>query len=473
MSIYFNNNYPGIHPQAYITACDWLNDIASDIKFEENCEKKQLLIDKMYAKCKELYSHLQPFEETIYDDIADRNGEDRPITMLPYNEEEDYCLQAMYIICNIYHNLGVTCDNDTKSQKAVSKENFIIECSNDAMFKIMNDKGYVRYYLERFVERLFHEYDLDKFDREASKEKWAKLLTYMLEDCERPDYKDTPISFLPDLFRQNQDIITRQSGQFYSIMNSVFHNIPYENLEDEILRYLSMQRAIELVHIRVRPDIRQNNDVSYDQNDYLDIITLNDGKLNSEESNNIDSNLEIEEFREDEDKLHSKWFVKLLNSKAKGETDGDKKYNKLKSVSKLYAALKERGAFLSDPTEDLFIYRLTGLMRKNVCFDIDSEENIIKLSLSNSEIGYIFRCLISDDINGPSGLSNVNKYFVSKTGKSMNLAVSTACEIKNYDEDRKKLPSTLCKVIDMLKACGFINVEKMYSKGERGEYQKK
>lgn len=83
----------------------------------------------------------------------------------------------------------------------------------------------------------------------------------------------------------------------------------------------------------------------------------------------------------------------------------------------------------------------------------------IKWNGSNVLLGYFVRCLISDKSNPPKGMKFFADFFESSTGKRMNLATATYEEGKDFDKKRGSLRESFEKAVDILRECGFINVE--------------
>lgn len=105
---------------------------------------------------------------------------------------------------------------------------------------------------------------------------------------------------------------------------------------------------------------------------------------------------------------------------------------------------------------DLFVYRFSGLLKPNKSFPPNDK---IKWNGSNVLLGYFVRCLISDKSNPPKGMKFFADFFESSTGKRMNLATATYEEGKDFDKKRGSLRESFEKAVDILRECGFINVE--------------
>lgn len=149
-----------------------------------------------------------------------------------------------------------------------------------------------------------------------------------------------------------------------------------------------------------------------------------------------------------------KWYVKVLDSKLRGNSSEEKNAELLRCLSLLYEKLtKDINNLIDTATpKDLFIYRFSGF---NGPFPSE-----IKISWkgSNTFLGYITRCLISDKTNDPMGLRVVASFFHSKSGKPMNLSVKDY-SFKDYEREKNCLHPDFVKAVELLRRCGFINVE--------------
>ena len=146
----------------------------------------------------------------------------------------------------------------------------------------------------------------------------------------------------------------------------------------------------------------------------------------------------------DEDKEHKKWFVKVLTSKYKT--------NVKDCLSNLYNKLLEDGYIGKETDKDLFIYRFSGIGTPK-----DLEE-VIKWKGPNVLLGYIARCLLSDDKQPPMGLGKVATFFESDSGKKMNLSTE---DFSNYDFEKQKgvFNNYFIEAVELLRDCGFCKVE--------------
>ncbi len=146
----------------------------------------------------------------------------------------------------------------------------------------------------------------------------------------------------------------------------------------------------------------------------------------------------------DEDKEHKKWFVKVLTSKYKT--------NVKDCLSNLYNKLLEDGYIGKETDKDLFIYRFSGIGTPK-----DLEE-VIKWNGPNMLLGYIARCLLSDDKQPPMGLGKVATFFESDSGKKMNLSTKDI-PTNDYEGEKQDLNRTFVTAVELLKGSGFRNAE--------------
>lgn len=102
---------------------------------------------------------------------------------------------------------------------------------------------------------------------------------------------------------------------------------------------------------------------------------------------------------------------------------------------------------------DIFIYRFSGF---NGEYPPDMK---IRWKGKNIFLGYIARCLLSDKTNKPEGFDTISSVFQSKSEKGINLATASNCMVDNYEKQKNLLPSDFVKAVDILKKCGFVNVE--------------
>lgn len=185
---------------------------------------------------------------------------------------------------------------------------------------------------------------------------------------------------------------------------------------------------------------------------------------------------EIISLKIDQEPAHKKWFVKVLNSKIPKELI-NKEENKESGIEQdkepeikteekknkdqllyvclncLFNELCDIGCLNSDNENiEVFIYRFSGFNGQY------PPEMKLLWKGKNTFLGYITRCLISDKVNDPVGLGVIASFFQSKSGKPMNLSVQD-CTFKDFDTDKNRLHPDFVKAVELLRKCGFVNVE--------------
>lgn len=159
------------------------------------------------------------------------------------------------------------------------------------------------------------------------------------------------------------------------------------------------------------------------------------------------------DYRKDDNSEHLKWYVSVLSSKYSKDEGDMGLYN---CLSHLYDYCLSKVLIDNTTDRDLFVYRFSGLLKPNKSFPPNDK---IKWNGSNVLLGYFVRCLISDNSNPPTGMKFFADFFESSTGKRMNLATATYEEGKDFDKKRGSLRESFEKAVDILRECGFINVE--------------
>jgi hypothetical protein len=157
-------------------------------------------------------------------------------------------------------------------------------------------------------------------------------------------------------------------------------------------------------------------------------------------------------FNKDHNPNHKEWFIKILSSKIP-ENQSDKDTFILKCLNCLFDELCKMGYL--DPDDEnrlIFIYRFSGF---NDAYPLGWG---LEWKGKNTFLGYIVRCLISDNLTDPVGLGKVASYFISKSRKAMNLSVQS-CTFKDFDNEKNKLNSDFVNAVELLRKCGFVNVE--------------
>jgi hypothetical protein len=114
----------------------------------------------------------------------------------------------------------------------------------------------------------------------------------------------------------------------------------------------------------------------------------------------------------------------------------------------------------NDTSKELFIYRFSGIRKNDQT--INKDEKILWTG-SGVLLGYIARCLFSSPSQPPMVFSKFASFFKHKRGKSFNLSSSAKDQgIQNkddYESRKRSLNKGFFKVVELLRKCGFENVE--------------
>ena len=150
-----------------------------------------------------------------------------------------------------------------------------------------------------------------------------------------------------------------------------------------------------------------------------------------------------------------KWYVTVLNSKLKGNNSKEKNTELSRCLSLLYRELTKEGSNLIDTAtpKDLFIYRFSG---KGESYPLTTK---IKWRGKNVLLGHIVRCLLSDKRNAPEDMGIASEFFESRSGNAINLASAKQVPVNDYEKERNNLDPNFVEAVELLRRCGFINVE--------------
>lgn len=155
----------------------------------------------------------------------------------------------------------------------------------------------------------------------------------------------------------------------------------------------------------------------------------------------------------EKDPNHINWFVKVLSSKIKVDNNSNKELALYNGLNRLFDKLCEKDCLNPDKeNRAVFIYRFSGF---NGAFSPDIK---IHWKGKNVFLGNIVRCLISDKKTDPIGLGKVASFFQSTSEKSINLSVGNNI-VKDFEKEKNNLPSEFVKTVELLRECGFVNVE--------------
>lgn len=186
---------------------------------------------------------------------------------------------------------------------------------------------------------------------------------------------------------------------------------------------------------------------------YLSItVPDNQRQMSSQPDEGSQSTSPQDTIKIDRDKEHKKWFAKVRNSKIPSEQKDKDRYM-YDCLNRLFDELCNDDCLDPDKeNRDIFIYRFSGF---NGQYPPDRK---ILWKGKNLFLGYIARCLLSDKINEPEGFDIINSVFLSKSEKKINCA-SAKNEIVDNFEKKNKLHSDFIKAVELLRKCGFVNVE--------------
>lgn len=150
-----------------------------------------------------------------------------------------------------------------------------------------------------------------------------------------------------------------------------------------------------------------------------------------------------------------KWYVTVLNSKLKGNNSEEKNIELSRCLSLLYNELTKEGSNLIDTAtpKALFVYRFSG---KGESYPLTTK---IKWRGKNVLLGHIIRCLLSDKKNAPKDMGIASEFFESKSGNTINLASAKQVPVNDYEKERNNLDPNFVEAVELLRRCGFINVE--------------
>ena len=151
--------------------------------------------------------------------------------------------------------------------------------------------------------------------------------------------------------------------------------------------------------------------------------------------------------------LREKRHVTVLNSKLKGSNSEEKDRELPRCLSLLYDELTKEGLIDTTSSKSLFVYRFSG---QGEPYPPSSK---INWRGKNVLLGHIIRCLLSDARNTPEDMGIAAEFFESKTGKPINPATARYISVNNYEKERNNLDPNFVEAVELLRRCGFINVE--------------
>lgn len=158
-------------------------------------------------------------------------------------------------------------------------------------------------------------------------------------------------------------------------------------------------------------------------------------------------------FAESHNSKNEKLFVRVLKSKIplnRGKDENDVLVN---CLSKLYDIIKNESDTDYEVSKPIFIYRFSGIGRS-----FPYHKRII-WNNPNVLLGHIVRCLISDKYNPPMDFVAIKSFFISESGKEINLASAGYVDVKDFEKQKDGLPKYFVEAVEILRSCGFTNVE--------------
>lgn len=187
----------------------------------------------------------------------------------------------------------------------------------------------------------------------------------------------------------------------------------------------------------------------------IDISMLTNGNENiaSNKLDNEPNNYQTVNYKDQDPEHRKKWFSKVRDSKIPSE-QADKDQYMYDCLNRLFDELCNIDCLDPDKeNRDIFIYRFSGFN------GIYPPEIKIRWKGKNIFLGYISRCLLSDKTNEPEGLGIISSVFLSESEKEINLATAKNCMVDNYEEKKNALPPDFIRAVELLRKCGFVNVE--------------
>ena len=88
---------------------------------------------------------------------------------------------------------------------------------------------------------------------------------------------------------------------------------------------------------------------------------------------------------------------------------------------------------------------------------LDRAENVVEKYYKT--LLKIEQILITDTNNKPMAFGTVASFFLSPTHVPMNFSTADNYTVKDFEKERNKLDPQFVKAVELLKKCGFINVE--------------
>lgn len=285
----------------------------------------------------------------------------------------------------------------------------------------------------------------------------TSLLSSITYNCKIQTYK-----ILLSALRSHKDAISQRivnvGGKSFSVaIEQKWKNEDWDYVELECQDFLdfitlSLQQ-MKSVYLIVEGFLNEEDKnllnwiVSLYTNDGQQEVLVDNYQKVSQEGHSIDN--------DDNTIPQGKWYVTVLNSKLKGNNSEEKNIELSRCLSLLYNELTKEGSNLIDTAtpKALFVYRFSG---KGESYPLTTK---IKWRGKNVLLGHIIRCLLSDKKNAPEDMGIASEFFESKSGNTINLASAKQVPVNDYEKERNNLDPNFVEAVELLRRCGFINVE--------------
>ena len=229
-----------------------------------------------------------------------------------------------------------------------------------------------------------------------------------------------------------------------------------DNKKNEILKYIGLSGGEDEEGVNSNAEF--NSDLISDA-ERLSTVSK-DEKVSVSEEKESESNTYIQDSDPDN-------YVRVLPSKINNpvnQPDNKIIYECLERLfDYLISGIEDidlKPSIGNDTSKELFIYRFSGIRKNDQT--INKDEKILWTG-SGVLLGYIARCLFSSPSQPPMVFSKFASFFKHKRGKSFNLSSSAKDQgIQNkddYESRKRSLNKGFFKVVELLRKCGFENVE--------------
>ncbi|MBR6140189.1 MAG: hypothetical protein IKQ37_00260 [Bacteroidaceae bacterium] len=284
----------------------------------------------------------------------------------------------------------------------------------------------------------------------------STALSYITYSCKLQAYK-----ILLSALRIHKDAIEQRLGNpggntFTATIEQKWENEDWGYVEwecQDFLNFINLSlQQMKSVYLMIEGFL---SDADKDLLNWIVSLYTNDGQQEALVGNYQKVSQEGHSIDNDNTIPKGKWYVTVLNSKLKGNNSEEKNTELSKCLSLLYDELTKDDSNLVDTAtpKSLFIYRFSG---KGESYPLTTK---INWRGKNVLLGYIIRCLLSDARNTPEDMGIAAEFFESKTGKPINPATARYISVNNYEKERNNLNPNFVEAVELLRRCGFINVE--------------